>query len=87
LNIFVSLFATVVRCILYAMDFCLLVRVIMSWIPGDYGAIQDFIYSFTEPLLAFMRGIINKIPALRDFPIDLSFVFSYILLAVLLTVL
>ena len=84
--VFLYLIMAVIRYAVYALQICLVIRAFLSWFPemAD-GALGDFIYSITEPLVSFVGAIIYKIRPLREFPLDLSLFFSCILLSILLT--
>ncbi len=61
-----------------------IVRVIISWIPSaQMSSFGSFIYSITEPVLAPIRAVLHKIPALRDLPLDFSVLVAYLLVDVL----
>ena len=82
------LLASIVRCFLYVMEWLLFFRAVFSWFPiGVGGFLSNFIFGMTEPLIGFVRGLITKVRVLREFPIDLSFVFSYLLIWFLLAIL
>ena len=86
--LFIMLLASIIRCLLYAMELFLIIRAIMSWFPGGIdNKIYDFLFYVTEPLVSFVRGIVVKFRALREFPIDLSYLFSYFLIWILLELL
>jgi uncharacterized protein YggT (Ycf19 family) len=51
--------------------------------PLESNALVSFVFFVTEPVLKPVRLIIDKIPALRDLPIDLSFLITYLLLSVI----
>lgn len=57
-------------------------RALLSWImPDAEGGIFDVIYYVTEPLVQPVRAILNKLfPALQDFPIDISFFVTTLIL-------
>lgn len=85
MDLLLYLVTAVIRCLIYAMDLCLLIRALMSWFPEvSDGTFGDFIYAITEPLVGFVRSIIFKIRPLREFPLDLSLFFSCIFLSILL---
>ena len=76
----------IIRCGIYVMNIFIIIRAVMTWIPGsDDGVLGSFIYTTTEPLVGFVRSIIYKIRPLRDIPIDFSPLFSCILLDIILT--
>ena len=75
----------VVRCFLSALQICMLIRAILSWIPGNTGGkLGDFVYTVTEPLVSVVRTVVIKIRPLRELPIDMSFFFSYLIITFLL---
>lgn len=79
------LFMAIIRYCIYALQICLLIRAFLSWFPGlADGALGDFVYTVTEPLVSFVGVIIDKIRPLREFPIDLSLFFACVLLNILL---
>ena len=76
--------AKVVFVLISALQLFLFVRMIISWImPLESNALVNFVFFVTEPVLKPVRLIIDKIPALRDLPIDLSFLITYLLLSVI----
>ncbi|MBR6681725.1 MAG: YggT family protein [Clostridia bacterium] len=81
----VALIKVIVHLFVYAMETFLLIRVIMSWIPGsDDNAFGNFIYTVTEPLVGAVRNLLYRIRALRELPIDFSVLVSCFLLNFLL---
>ena len=65
-------------------ELLLIVRVIISWIPSaQMSSIGGVIYSITEPILAPIRAVLHKIPALASLPIDFSVLVAYLLIDVL----
>ena len=80
---FLLLIMGVIRCLLVAMKLCLIVRAIISWFPSiSDGALGDFIYAITEPMLSVVRKVLFKVRVLRELPIDLSLLITYLLLEV-----
>ena len=60
--------------IIGALELCMLVRAIMSWImPDEDSGLSRFIYGITEPLIAPMRALLNRFSFVQRCPIDLSF--------------
>ena len=85
MDIILLLVMAVIRCLLNALQICMLVRAILSWIPGfDGGALGDFVYTVTEPLISVVRIVVLKIRPLRDMPFDMSFFFAYLIISILL---
>ncbi len=62
----------------------LFVRVIISWFPNfQGGAIMEFLYYFTEPILAPIRRFLMRIRQLQQLPVDLSVLVAYLLLEII----
>lgn len=77
--------SAVIRSLIYALNFMLLTRAFLSWFPEALNcAFGSFVYTVTEPLLSFARGIIYKFEFFRRLPVDLSIFFSYLVLNILL---
>ncbi len=62
--------------ILTVLEYMLFFRAILSWIPqmreGKLAQVQ-----LPEPLVAPFRSLLNRIPAMRTFPLDISFLLAY----------
>ncbi len=72
-------------------NFILLIRIILSWLPIGRNAFTNILYSLTEPLLAPIRNLLNKSPIseglMVDFsPIILVIVLSFIEKALIFTI-
>ena len=76
--------STILFTLIDVYEFILIARALMSWFPMDPdNPIVSFVYSVTEPLLAPIRNLLFKIPALQGMPIDFSMIVLFILLGVL----
>ncbi len=63
------------------------IRAIMSWFPmAQGGGFSYFLHTVTEPVIAPIRAVLHKIPALASFPIDFSVLVAFLLIDVLRTV-
>lgn len=79
-----SLVISIVR----LLEFLLFARAIMSWFPQTHGStISEFLYNVTEPLILPFRNLLGRIEALRMFPLDLSFLCTFLVLEIILTML
>ena len=60
------------------------IRAILSWFPvnDDHPAIR-FIYGATEPFILPVRALLDKISFFRSLPIDMSFLFTFLLLSLI----
>ncbi len=74
----------VLHAIINLYELLLILRAIISWLPlGLDNPFVSFLYSVTEPVLAPVRKLLFKIPALQRIPIDFSILVVFILLSVL----
>jgi len=71
--------------ILRVFEISLVLRCILSWIPGLRGSkFDDILYSVTEPVVGPVRNFIYRLfPALRSFPLDLSVLIVFMLISTL----
>ncbi len=66
------------------LEYMLFFRAILSWIPQMRdGKLAQVLYQMTEPLLLPFRSLLSRIPAMRTFPVDISFLLAYICLIVI----
>lgn len=73
---FISVFCTIAL-------FLLLIRAIFSWFPGQGGAFEQVIYSFTEPLLIPVRKLFDLLNIRPNLPLDISFTVTCVLLVII----
>ncbi len=74
--------------VLSILQLAMLVRALMSWIPSLQGSqLQGFLYQITEPIIMPFRRLLWKIPAVRSFPLDLSFLLAWVVLDTLMMML
>ena len=77
---FVRLALSTVIDILLALMF---ISAIASWIPQvRQSKIGYYLFMVTEPIVAPMRRLLNRIPAIRGLPIDLSFIAACLVLSI-----
>lgn len=61
-----------------------IVRAILSWFPMmNMGGIMEFLYAVTEPILAPIRSVLQKIPFLQGIPLDFSVLVAFLLIDVI----
>ena len=71
--------------ILGALDLCMLVRAVLSWVPeaGELK-IARFCYYVTEPLISPVRALLHRLfPSSAYSPLDLSFFVTMLLILAL----
>ncbi|MBQ4354711.1 MAG: YggT family protein [Clostridia bacterium] len=75
---------TTVRVLLAAIQFLMMARAIISWLPLDEdNPIVTFLYTVTEPVIAPVRAVIDRLGLFEGMPIDMSFLITFILLSIL----
>lgn len=79
-----QLIIIVFKWILSLLEMLLFVRAILSWFPiNRSGILNQFLEYTTEPILTPIRSLLNRIPALRSFPIDFSYLAAFLLIQIL----
>ncbi|MBQ7500559.1 MAG: YggT family protein [Clostridia bacterium] len=69
---------------LYFIEIVMLVRAVMSFIaPTADGVVASFVYNVTEFFVSPVRELLNKIEFVRNSPIDISFLVTYLIIVVL----
>ncbi len=85
---FVYVFTSLVYYFLQALQFCMLIRAVLSWFPiDDNNKFLIFVESVTEPIIYPIRALLERFDFFATFPIDLSFLIAFILLSVISSVL
>jgi YggT family protein len=87
LIIALTVFRNVVVLLLSGLQLAMLVRAVLSWFPIEPNKFINFIYAITEPVIAPIRALFDKMGWFRGLPIDMSFMASYLLIALLLLIL
>jgi len=82
----IYVFVNFVNGMLFIVQMLMFARAVLSWIVMDddgpvLGPIMNFLYAVTEPLIYPVRMLLERIPALRNMPIDLSFMVTFMLLS------
>ena len=66
----VYMIARLVSALLGFLELAMFVRVVLSWIPSmNSSAVGDFFYTVTEPLVAPIRAIADRLGWFRNSPI------------------
>jgi YggT family protein len=79
---------TIVKILIYALQFAMLLRAVMSWIPDiQDNKFSDFLYTVTEPVVLPVSMLFEKLRWFQNFPLDVSFIVAYLLLAILSAIL
>ncbi len=79
---FIYVFYRFFSIIFEIVSIAMLIRAVTSWFPtvNRGSKFMQLIYVVTEFFIAPVRSLMWKIPAVRTFPLDLSFLVTYILL-------
>ena len=81
---FVYVIVSTVRIIIAVLQFLMLARAILSWLPiEDDNPIVSFLYGVTEPVIMPVRVVLDRLGLFEGMPIDMSFFITFILLSVL----
>ena len=85
MNLVFYVIAVVLELIIDAELLLMFVRAVLSWImPDAEGGILDLIYFLTEPIIQPVRAVLYRFfPSLQDFPIDVSFFVTTVLLGLI----
>ncbi len=79
----VEFLGAIARLVLSIYSYLLVARALLPFLPVDEeGPIVSFVFTVTEPLVTFTRSILDRIPAFASMPVDLSLVFSLLLITV-----
>lgn len=78
-----QIFGYIIYSCLSIFDLLMLVRAICSWVYYfRESKIYAFAFMITEPVLKPVRDLFMRSESIRRFPIDLSFLFVYIVLTI-----
>lgn len=81
------IFRNIALSLISALEILMLARAVMSWFPQAQGnRFHQAVTAFTEPVIMPFRSLVNRIPALRGFPLDISFMLAYLVLIMIETV-
>ena len=84
----VNIVANSVLALLYALQFLMFGRAIMSWFsPDEDNRLARFLFAATEPLVYPVRQLLNKFEMFRNVPIDMSFIAVMAILIICTTIL
>lgn len=85
MNILIYIVVSVAYILIIVEQLCMFLRAILSWfIPDGDNVLLNFLYYFTEPVIAPVRLLLRRLfPALDEFPIDIAFSVTLILLLII----
>ena len=78
---FIYVVTKLVSVFLGAEQLLMMFRAVLSWLPVDEDSnISNFLFAMTEPVIYPVRMLLDRFEGLDEFPIDLSFIISFMLL-------
>lgn len=82
MRIALAIIANTVSVLLSFVQICMFLRAILSWFPiRDDNPILRFVCMVTEPVIAPIRALFDRMGWFRNFPIDISFLVAFLLLS------
>ena len=82
-NLFLMVRVTL-RLLITCIEFVMVLRALLSWFPIDEdSALLRFLYAVTEPVIYPIRALLDRLGWFQDFPLDISFFLTFVLLSVL----
>ena len=73
-----------VDAILMALQIAMFIRAILSWFMDEgSNKLSAFLYAITEPVIIPVRALCDRKGWFQDFPLDIPFFITYILLAMI----
>ena len=79
---FIYVVTKLVSVFLGAEQLLMMFRAVLSWLPVDEDSdISNFLFAMTEPVIYPVRMLLDRFEGLDEFPIDLSFITSFMLLS------
>lgn len=86
--VFVKVIISCVIYFIYALQIAMFLRAILSWLPSlNETKFSDFLFMLTEPIILPIRNLFRKLNWFQNIPMDISFLFAYILLSIVSTIL
>ena len=81
MDLVVTLLKGSVHALFFILEICFLIRAVLSWFPvREDNPILAFVAMVTEPIIAPVRALFDRMGWFRNLPIDISFFVSYLLL-------
>ena len=82
MRIALAILGNTVMLLLSTVELCMLIRALLSWFPiRDDNKILRFVHMVTEPLIAPIRALFDRMGWFRNFPLDMSFLVAFLLLS------
>lgn len=72
---------------LEVLGYAMLLRAILSLFASEDSKLLEICYAITEPVVAPVRSLMNRIPGFLEIGIDFSFMATYLILIIIRTIL
>ena len=83
MDLFIKIVATSAEALLFTLEICMLIRAVLSWLPiKDGNPFLLFVTMVTEPIVAPIRALFERMGWFQNIPIDASFFAAYLLLTI-----
>ena len=80
MSLFIALLRGTVQALLSVVQICFLIRALLSWFPiREDNPFLTFTAMVTEPFIMPIRALFDRFGWFRDFPIDIAFFVSFLL--------
>ena len=81
MDLFLTLLIGTASALVTVIELCFLVRAVLSWLPiSEDNVILAFTHMVTEPIVAPIRMLFEKLGWFQNMPIDISFLVAYFVL-------
>ena len=81
MDLFLTLLIGTASALVTVIELCFLVRAVLSWLPiAEDNVILIFTHMVTEPIVAPIRMLFEKLGWFQNMPIDISFLVAYFVL-------
>lgn len=82
MDLVVKLIIGIAQAMLATLQIAMLIRAILSWFPiSEDNPIVLFVTMLTEPIVAPIRALFERMNWFQNIPIDISFIVAYLLLS------
>lgn len=87
MELFIELIRAVADGLITLLQIAMLVRAVVSWFPGGEDSVIGYVaYTISEPVVLPVRKFLEKFESIRNFPIDMSFFVTFLLVSMVTTI-
>ncbi len=81
MDLFIFILKSTAVALIDVLDIAFFLRAILSWFPLDENAVTEVLYRMTEPFILPIRLLFYKLNWFQRMPLDMSFLFTVLILA------